>query len=173
MSGQVSTFINEHNHDWIDSAACLNQPPHQFYPGRNDSDKHAKQICVGFAEVGIPPCPVRRECAAFAVASDERFAVRAGFRCSSKDERKRLREWHAAAPATPGRWLCGGWCERPVRPRGTSLDKAPDTVEIRANNMCAACYEGSRNRELRNGTATCTSSAGESDAGSAVHRSTS
>ncbi|MBX6389798.1 MAG: WhiB family transcriptional regulator [Frankia sp.] len=53
------------NTDWMDQAACAGVDVEVFYPPVGDQDSY-RQIRA----VYCGPCPVRRECLAFAVAAE-------------------------------------------------------------------------------------------------------
>jgi WhiB family transcriptional regulator, redox-sensing transcriptional regulator len=68
--------------DWWDSAACAQVDPDLFFPAHASSgvNRLAKRICAG--------CPVRGECAEYAVKHDEGFGVWGGM---TERERRRLK----------------------------------------------------------------------------------
>lgn len=67
-------------HEWQDYALCAQTDPETFFPdkGQIDRARNAKRLCNGDPRRDIPPCPVRAECLADAIANDERFGVRGG-----------------------------------------------------------------------------------------------
>ena len=77
--------------EWRDRAACRNSHPELFFPIGSTGDalqevEAAKAICRA--------CPVRRECMAFAVETNQDSGVWGGL---SEDERRKLRRnWVAS-----------------------------------------------------------------------------
>ena len=65
---------------WRMDAACAEVDPELWFPEQGDPAITAKRICVG--------CPVRRECLAFALRTNERSGVWGGL---STVERRPLR----------------------------------------------------------------------------------
>ena len=55
---------------WMDLALCAQTDPEIFFPEKGESPRDAKRVCA--------ECPVRTECAAYAVANKERFGVWGG-----------------------------------------------------------------------------------------------
>ncbi|MFL6144335.1 MAG: WhiB family transcriptional regulator [Labedaea sp.] len=65
---------------WMAQGLCAQTDPDAFFPGKGDSLTPARTVCVA--------CPVRAECAAYAVAHDERFGIWGGL---SERERRVIR----------------------------------------------------------------------------------
>ena len=68
--------------DWHRHAACRGMDPEMFFPLRGEANEAA------FAVATCGTCPVRGECAAYALAHGEHFGVWGGL---SESRRKRLR----------------------------------------------------------------------------------
>jgi len=71
--------------DWESAALCAQTDPEEFYPERGGNAKVPKRICSA--------CPVRDECLAYALATDERFGIWGGL---SERERRNLQKQIAA-----------------------------------------------------------------------------
>lgn len=85
--------------EWLTKAACKETTPTIWFPASSgDRCVKAKGICLR--------CPVRRACGQEAADTNERHAVRAGFRCSDPDERAALREWLGMTPAASHTRAC-------------------------------------------------------------------
>ncbi len=65
---------------WTDQAVCAQVDPEIFFPPRGDMGFPAKRVCAR--------CPVRAECLAEALETDDRFGVRGGL---SERQRRALR----------------------------------------------------------------------------------
>jgi WhiB family transcriptional regulator, redox-sensing transcriptional regulator len=73
-------FTNTPSREWIEKAECR-KPEHDtntFFPERGSNTIPAKRICYD--------CPVRAECAEYAIALSERIGVWGGL--SERDRRK-------------------------------------------------------------------------------------
>lgn len=70
--------------DWYDNAACRNKDPRIFFPEQGCISRFGKDICNGNAEQFIDPCPVRTQCLAWALDTNEEYGVWGGM-----DERER------------------------------------------------------------------------------------
>jgi WhiB family transcriptional regulator, redox-sensing transcriptional regulator len=75
---------------WTQRAACRGEDPDLFYPPKGERGGHpalrelvAKRICSA--------CPVHDECAAYALATDERYGVGGGLTASERERRRRRR----------------------------------------------------------------------------------
>lgn len=66
---------------WEGGALCAQTDPEEFYPERGGNAKVPKRICSA--------CPVRDECLAYALATDERFGIWGGL---SERERRNLQK---------------------------------------------------------------------------------
>lgn len=64
---------------------CAQADPEAWFPDKGGSTRAAKAICNG--DTTRPPCPVRDECLAWALANNERFGIWGGM---SERERRRL-----------------------------------------------------------------------------------
>lgn len=69
-----------HDPRWMPSAGCRGVDPALFFPGLGEDTGPAKAVCRG--------CPVRAECAEFALDTVQREGVWVGL---SERERRRLR----------------------------------------------------------------------------------
>lgn len=77
-------------HAWRDHAACKDSHPELFFPIGTTGDALAE---IDAAKAICHMCPVRRECLAFAVETNQDSGVWGGM---SEDERRSLRrEWVA------------------------------------------------------------------------------
>lgn len=65
---------------WRAMAACRDEDPRLFFPGRGQDPRPAKQVCEH--------CPVRDECLEFALEQQIKFGVFGG---TSERERRSLR----------------------------------------------------------------------------------
>lgn len=65
---------------WTDQALCAQVDPEIFFPPRGDMAFPAKRVCAR--------CPVKAECLAEALATDDRYGVRGGL---SERQRRGLR----------------------------------------------------------------------------------
>jgi WhiB family redox-sensing transcriptional regulator len=70
---------------WQDDALCAQVDAELFFPGKGESSREAKRVCLG--------CGVKDECLAFALDNDERFGVWGG---ASERERRKMK------PLKPG-----------------------------------------------------------------------
>jgi WhiB family transcriptional regulator, redox-sensing transcriptional regulator len=71
---------------WMDQARCAETDPESFFPEKGGSTRQAKVVCQG--------CEVRAECAAYAMAHDERFGIWGGL---SEMDRRRIRRQDRSA----------------------------------------------------------------------------
>lgn len=69
---------------WAEDALCAQVDSEIFFPEKGGSTREAKLVCGR--------CPVKAECLADALATDERFGVRGGL---SERERRQLRDRRA------------------------------------------------------------------------------
>lgn len=76
---------------WQEAAACRGLDTEMFFPGRGESIAAAKAICNG--------CPVKIQCAGFAMDTRQRFGVWGG---SSERERRRQRSARRTANINEG-----------------------------------------------------------------------
>ncbi len=74
--------------NWRDDAACRGLDTELFFPGQGESIMEAKQICSS--------CPVRVECADYALDSGQRFGIWGG---TTERDRRRERGRRRAACA--------------------------------------------------------------------------
>ncbi|MFB6626464.1 WhiB family transcriptional regulator [Streptomyces sp. NPDC056374] len=74
---------------WFDDGLCAQTDPDLFFPEKGGSTKGAKDVCQ--------ECPIRTECADYAIDRDERWGVWGGL---SEKERRRLRS--NRLPGQPG-----------------------------------------------------------------------
>lgn len=78
---------------WREDAACRYVDPELFFPDVGGNAYAAKRICNGWVkdngQVKVPPCGVRAECLAYALAVDERHGIYGGL---SPNERQPLRK---------------------------------------------------------------------------------
>jgi WhiB family redox-sensing transcriptional regulator len=72
---------------WQALAACAGVDPELFFPARGEPTGTAKAICA--------TCPVREQCAEYALARSEKFGIWGGL-----SERERRRERHRRRRAT-------------------------------------------------------------------------
>lgn len=79
--------------DWHDGAPCAEANPDDFFPEKGRTYGYAKLICNGDAEIGVPACPVRVQCLAWAVDNNEPHGVWGGL---SPAERETLKKKAAA-----------------------------------------------------------------------------
>ncbi|MFJ8145999.1 WhiB family transcriptional regulator [Streptomyces sp. NPDC096048] len=78
---------------WLDRAACVGMDDRVFYANgkhAREQVKAARQVCAG--------CPVRRQCAAFAIQTGEKWGVWGGM--SQQQLRQRRRR---SLPGTRGK----------------------------------------------------------------------
>ena len=73
--------------EWYDLAACRGVGPHEFYLDRGDSTARALAICAG--------CPVRQQCAEFAVERNEP-GIWGGLSHRERKALRRRRYWAAS-----------------------------------------------------------------------------
>lgn len=69
--------------DWQDDAACAGLDTEEFFRGKGRPPKKVLDICAG--------CPVRIECAEYALANNEEFGVWGGLSISQRQAIKRGR----------------------------------------------------------------------------------
>lgn len=72
--------------DWMQQGVCSSADPEAWFPTTGMSAAPAKQVCNG--RRGVPPCPVRERCLAWALEKDEGFGVWGG---TSERERRKLK----------------------------------------------------------------------------------
>lgn len=77
--------------DWMLDGACRDHPVDLFFPARGGDVSAPKKICEG--------CPVREECADYAVVNGEKFGIWGGL---SELERRPLRRQRSIAHGTAG-----------------------------------------------------------------------
>jgi WhiB family transcriptional regulator, redox-sensing transcriptional regulator len=65
---------------WMADGLCAQTDPDAFFPDRGESPRPAKSVCAA--------CPVRAECAAYALERGERFGIWGGL---SERERRAIR----------------------------------------------------------------------------------
>lgn len=70
---------------WKARAACRGMDPALFYPGPGETTAHARAVCAG--------CPVREECAAYALAGNEMYGIWGGL---PRKQRRQQRQGVAA-----------------------------------------------------------------------------
>lgn len=75
---------------WHDAAACKGEPTDLFY----DDDPAFEAAALAYCSI----CPVRDECASFAVAYDERHGIFGGYRFSVQEERELAHTNHQPKP---------------------------------------------------------------------------
>jgi WhiB family redox-sensing transcriptional regulator len=75
--------------DWT-AALCAQVDPDLWFPDKGGSTRVPKQICAG--------CPIKAECLAWAIATDERYGVWGGL--SEKERRALKRRQQVAALST-------------------------------------------------------------------------
>jgi len=71
---------------WMADALCAQTDPEAFFPPKGGTVSHAKKVCA--------TCPVRAECLAWALETDERFGYWGG---KTERERRKLRQAREAA----------------------------------------------------------------------------
>lgn len=102
----TTTLDDQTDLEWRQRALCPSVDPDIFFPEQSESAAEAKRICAA--------CPVRPECAEYAIRNDERFGIWGGL---SAKERSLLRQ------ATPRR-------RAPARQAQVELAKwAPQTPD--------------------------------------------
>lgn len=70
---------------WIEEARCREIGGDFWYPETGDLRGSARGVCER--------CPVRPECAQYAVDHNERYGVWAGFNLRAERQRVKLRQW--------------------------------------------------------------------------------
>ena len=84
----VQALYQRPDTDWMDDGACQNTGyPDLWYPDNGQNPNAAKTICNGDKNHGRPPCPVRDQCLAHALATAEPHGVWGGL---SRKERAEL-----------------------------------------------------------------------------------
>jgi WhiB family transcriptional regulator, redox-sensing transcriptional regulator len=78
-------FFPPDERHWADGALCAETDPELFFPENGGSVRDAKQVCSR--------CPVRAECLAYALDTNQRFGVWGGL---SERERRQIRRREAA-----------------------------------------------------------------------------
>lgn len=81
MSAAGDIFIPEDIGEWAARAACKAADGVDFFPGPNDPDRPARQVCKA--------CPVREECREYAIPQPRLKGIWGGL---SERERHRLRQ---------------------------------------------------------------------------------
>ncbi len=80
--------VADHVH-WRNRAACAGLDTQLFFPSQGESISEAKEICAS--------CPVRVECADYALASGQRFGIWGG---TTERDRRRERGRRRSAAAS-------------------------------------------------------------------------
>lgn len=81
----------ESSEQWKLAGLCRQVDPDAWFPKKGDSNNPAKRICNGFR--GVPACPVRAKCLAYALDNREPWGVWGG-----KGERERAVMLKASRP---------------------------------------------------------------------------
>lgn len=80
------------NIDWMTGALCAQIGPELFFPGKGESSRHAKALCAS--------CPVRQECAEWALAeltpTDDAYGYSGVWGGTSPRDRSKARKENAA-----------------------------------------------------------------------------
>ena len=83
-------MLASQDYRWRDRAACKDSHPELFFPIGSTGDALAE---IDAAKTICRSCPVRRECLAFAIETNQESGVWGGM---SEDERRKLRrDWVA------------------------------------------------------------------------------
>jgi len=85
------------NHDtrWMVNGECAKTGwPDAWFPDNGTNARGAKAVCNGDQDGGIPPCPVRDQCLAYALATHQPDGIWGGL---SRTERQALRRRKAAS----------------------------------------------------------------------------
>jgi WhiB family transcriptional regulator, redox-sensing transcriptional regulator len=83
-------MLASQDYRWRDRAACRNSHPELFFPIGSTGDALAE---IDAAKAVCRSCPVRRECLAFSIETNQESGVWGGM---SEDERRALRrDWVA------------------------------------------------------------------------------
>ncbi|MFG3085079.1 WhiB family transcriptional regulator [Streptomyces parvulus] len=133
----MSTF------EWMARAACLGIDPRTFFPaGRHATEqvREARKVCG--------PCPVREQCAAYAIAVGEKHGFWGGMSQKElRQKRRRLRAPRRTPAATP---------ERKPRPPAACGTRSGYQRHLREKTeICPPCRQANTdadNRLRRTGT---------------------
>ncbi|WP_280186234.1 MULTISPECIES: WhiB family transcriptional regulator [Nocardia] len=141
---------------WQDRGACAKHPWQMWFPEYSNQTAEAIDICVN-------ECPVRKECARYAVACGESNAIAAGFRCNSVREREAMKRWvggdctadvrprrhyvrKRAKTTMPNPGFCAG-CKAVTISRGAPIE--PGQRRYHGGGYCDTCYRKMRRKEIR------------------------
>lgn len=116
---------------WMAQAACTHVNPDWFHPDRGKSPRSAKLVCLG--------CPVRMQCAAYALSNNEPEGVW-GFLTS--DERRAIRR---GRPGPKLELRCG----KGHNLVGNAIITDRGVVCLRCRNATQRRYETARQRRRR------------------------
>jgi len=85
---QVMHKLDVTRPNWADKAACKGMDPSIFFPERGASTEPARKVCA--------KCPVRTECAQYAIDNADRHGIWGGL---SEKKRRNIRAGRGSLPA--------------------------------------------------------------------------
>jgi WhiB family redox-sensing transcriptional regulator len=136
--------VTDDNVDWEQAACGISHQDDSFFPekenGAQVTAREAKRVCNGDEDAGMPVCPIRDECLAYAISVKERYGIWGG---TSERERARIMRHERQASSAHARWRAERLTQR-VHTENAGLQQQATTTRSRSHATQSTAGGGRR-----------------------------